>query len=255
MQKDEVVSRCKKLFTTLEKNSSFPKNLKIVFFDMDGTLTTRNSFVDLYELAHEHPKDDFWNGYLKSSTMSYKDSLKPLEDGLRRNKVTKDQIQEVFDKAELTDGIVPTVGKLISNDVKCVIVSCGAEELAYRIDGEVKKIYGKGFDKIACLHSEYDKDGRFKEFTPDVDYKAKGIVVKDILKEFGYTGEEAVAVGDSDIDGEMFKECALGLLFNDDPKNHVEDVIRSKYKNINMKKVSGHDISDIFIKIYTNFNP
>ena len=211
----------------------------MVSFDMDGTLTHENSFMWIYDkLGLDPNKDRMWDAYVNGKPINgkpvttYGQAISGLSNGMKAAKMTKQDINSIFQNATISENLPQTVKYFQDKGVKCSIVSCGMQELAEQINAHVIQANGRGFDDVMCLRSSYDSNGYFIGMRPEVEYKNKGLAIQQLQQKYGISPAETISVGDSVIDGDMFRYSALGILYNASPK--VRNGILNKYGNLNM---------------------
>lgn len=218
------------------------KQIKMVSFDMDGTLTHENSFMWIYDrLGLDPNKDSVWDAYVSGKPIngkhvsSYGEAISGLSNAMKNAKMTKQDISSIFQGATISEDLPQTVKYFQDKGVRCNIVSCGMQELAERLNNHVSSVNGRGFDDVMCVRSSYDSNGHFTGMYPEVEYKNKGLAIQQLQKKYGISPSETISVGDSVIDGDMFRHSVMGILYNSSPK--VLDGIINKYGNLKIMAV------------------
>lgn len=171
--------------------------IKCAIFDLDGTLV--NTIVDLAESADfvlqkwgyekKWTEKDYTsfvgNGarVLLDRAFEHKLSEKELDKALDVFKVKYNET--LLDNAFLYDGIRETLDALKAKGIKLAVVSNKPHESTVKM---VETLFGKGYFDAVVGASESDP----KKPDPFTTNKA--------LKKLGFTAEEAIFFGDSDID-------------------------------------------------------
>lgn len=171
--------------------------MKLVIFDLDGTLV--NSIYDLADSVNSILKG---NGYPIHETDKYyyfvgNGTRKLCERAIpedKRNDAEIDRIHELFlkhysenylNKTVLYDGVKATVKALIESGVKCAVAS-------NKTDIFTNEIIDAFFEKNTFCCVSGKRDG----FAAKPDPK----IVYDILKKTGTDKQDAIFVGDSNVD-------------------------------------------------------
>ncbi len=189
--------------------------IRAMFFDMDNTLSVGNSFRDLYCFLDDNSCDFIWNDYVQGKNgYTYIDALKPLAEALRAKKVTRAKLVHLFNQTPLTRGLEATISDLQNRGIKCVVVTCGSEELYKRIDAQLMRVNGRGFDDWYGVKTIYDKDNVVLDFVPSFEYMDKGAPIREYQKLHGLKKEECASIGDSLGDYGMFLECGISFSYN-----------------------------------------
>ena len=195
--------------------------MKLVVFDMDGVLT---EYFSSWVWVHEHfgtNNDESLEAYLKGEIDDLEFMRRDIALWMREKEdLTREHLQEIFQGVPIREGARELMKWLRSHGVRTAIISGGIDLLARRIATEL------GMDYVFANGLEFDRNGRVTgEGVLRVVLRDKSIVLRDLKKDLGIGKEDCAAVGDSDIDATMFKECALGIAFN--PKPEARELIES----------------------------
>ncbi len=199
--------------------------IKVAFFDMDGTLIKENSW-DLIYKSVGLDTSPYLKEYLDGK-ISYKKLVELDVEYWRRNgrDVSKDMIEQLTKKITVKDDALLASSRLKKHGVKLVMVTAGLYEFADRVGRELK------FDQIYANRFVYDKKGLIKDAFIDVEPLHKYRLIERYLKEMGIKAENAISVGDTVYDESMFKATAYGFLL-DENDDAVVNEKEYKIKNL-----------------------
>ena len=209
-----------------------PKDLKLVAFDMEGTLTDDPT---VWEIMHrklgtwESHGQPYWERY-RTGEVGYDDFAR-MDVAVWRDAEDALLLASV-EEVPLVPGCAELLGALHGRGVTTAIISNGLVCMGERLarDFGVARVYANRRRVV---------DGRL---TGEVDilvpYEAKGETLRRVMTELGVTPEQTAAVGDSRSDAAMFREVGLGVAFRpSDP--HVLDGAHHVVKAGDLSEVGG----------------
>jgi len=192
-----------------------PRDLRLVAFDMDGTLLTpRSSWAVLHQafgtnndqhlaayLRHEIDDEQF----IRSDVALWQAAM---------GKIPLTRIQAILDTIAPVPGAPETVAALHAAGVATVIITGGLKCLAQRLMHEWDMSAAYGNVLLA------DDDGHLTgEGVVEVRAREKDLVLQRVMAERGLTRAQVAAVGDTIIDLTLFKLAGVGIAVNtDDPQ-------------------------------------
>lgn len=183
--------------------------LKLVAFDMDGTLVDAKSS---WGAVHEHFGDHNDEGLRLFNAGSIGD-----EEFLRRDievwwrhapKISVDDLETILDRVPLMPGARKLLDALRNARVVTVIISGGIDVLARRVGREL------GIDVVLANGFRVDPTGRLTgEGIIRVPIRDKESVLAKLQADLGIPPAETASVGNSEIDVGMFRRSAIGVAF------------------------------------------
>jgi len=186
---------------------------KLVIFDLDGTLTQERS---IWEYIHKRLGK--WYGFAEEYQKQFLAGKISYEEFCERDaRVWKGmrvkELEEIVQTVPFHAGADELIPYLKKKDLKLAMISSG---LSFLSDWVHQK-YGFDFSvSNDLLHENGILTGKVKI---QVYYDQKAEWVKRILKEFGIKPEEAIAVGDSKGDIDMFQKAGFSVAFNSSCKD------------------------------------
>lgn len=178
--------------------------LRLAIFDLDGTLKEAR---DPYVYLHSHlgtleaSKAFFEDGL--AGKISYAEWLR-LDASLWRG-TPMARVQALFRQNPYLPGAVETVRVLKARGVHLALVSTGIQIHAEMVAGEL------GFERVVCNYV-HAKDGVISgETRVGVPEGGKGAVAEALLVEYGVAPAEALAVGDTRSDADMFRRVGVSV--------------------------------------------
>lgn len=199
---------------------------RFVAFDMDGTLV---DVASSWAEVHRH----FGESNSAALELFVNDRIDDREF-IRRDielwwkhdpQLTSEKVRKILDGVPLIPGATELFEALHAEGVTTAIVSGGIDLLAERIGREL------GIPHVLANGFEVDGTGRLTGGSVlRVPIKRKGEVVRDLQRRLGFSKAESAAVGNSDIDVAMFRECAKGVAFlpaDEHIRTHATHVITS----------------------------
>lgn len=191
--------------------------MKLTVFDMDGVLT---EYFSSWVWVHQHfgtDNDESLRAYIAGEI----DDLEFMRRDIalwmeKKTGLTEEHMRDILGKVPIRKGARELMDWLHEKGVRTAIISGGIDILAERIGREL------GIDHIIANGLDFDENGRLTgNGILRVVLKDKGIALRRLMEELGVERKDCAAVGDSNIDATMFKECALSIAFN--PKDEAAE--------------------------------
>ena len=190
------------------------RNLKLVFFDMDGVLLDT---VSSWRYIHE-----YFGTTNERSIMPYLRGDIDYLEFIRRNvslwktnekAVKKVTIEKILYSIPIIKGVEKCISFLKKHDVQTAIISAGLDILAGKVAADV------GIDYTFANEVKVGSDGRLTgEGVLHVELMHKDKNVKDLVQQLHLSLDSCAAVGNSCFDIPMLEVCGLSIAFNpEDP--------------------------------------
>jgi phosphoserine phosphatase len=196
---------------------------ELVAFDMDGTLVDAESS---WAEVHRH----FGETNREALELFQHDRIDDQEF-IRRDvalwwrhapDLTLAELDRILATVPLMPGAAELFHGLHRRGVTTAIVSGGIDRLAHRIAGEL------GIGHVFANGLKVDRDGRLTgEGIVRVPIKRKGVVLRRLQRLLDVPRERSAAVGNSDIDVALFRECRTGIAFQP-----ADDHVRSRATHV-----------------------
>ncbi|NJE10843.1 HAD-IB family phosphatase [Thermococcus sp. MAR1] len=183
----------------------------LIAFDLEGTLVKSiSSWVEL------HKKFGTWEKGKEYAELFFAGKIGYVEwadlDASLWKGHTRDEIMEWANSVEYMDGAKELIEFLRENDFKIAILSSGLMCLAGRVAKEL------GVDYVFANELIFENGVVTGKVNPLVDFKSKGIILRELKDEL--RPELTIAVGDGYNDLSMFKEADVSIAIN--PHEGVE---------------------------------
>jgi len=182
--------------------------VKTVIFDVDGTLTTTRS---IWQFLHEHlgtwetAGKQYLQQYLHGQ-ITYEEFAK-LDAEVWKN-IPFEMVTNIISQVEYVEGIYEVISHLKTLDSQILLISSGLSVLVNRLVRELD-ITGGIANELEVLHGKLTGEVNIR-----VSWNGKGVVLKQLAKQYNLDLEKTVAVGDSDTDIGMFELCGTSIAFN-----------------------------------------
>jgi phosphoserine phosphatase len=195
------------------------KRYRLIVFDVDGTITRHISSwryihekLGLWDVLARKYQEDFLAGRINYRKFCELDA--EHWKGMKEKK-----LESVFKKVLYSKNAKKAIGLLKKEGYKLAAVSTGIQFMTDRVKKEL------GFDHVAGNRLDVRKGVLTGGVTINIGHGAKGTVVRKILKKFGYTPKEMIAIGDSAGDIPMLAMAGYSIAFNStsDELNEISD--------------------------------
>ncbi|MGV9168502.1 MAG: HAD family hydrolase [Promethearchaeia archaeon] len=194
--------------------------IRLVVFDVDGTLTTHSS---IWWRLHEHfgtqaKGKEYFNRYF-AGDIDY-EQWATLDASLWKGKEIEDAA-ELAKTSDLTPGAMETVEALKDAGAELAIISGGLDIVAEYIGNRL------GIDCVMTNRLLHD-DGKITgEVDVRVEWGEKGSLIQQIANRFAVPLEQTAYVGDGKNDVSAFSHVGLSIAFcpEDDEVAEAADVV------------------------------
>ncbi len=181
---------------------------RIVFLDCDGTLTTvKSSWEYLHRrLSLWTDKADEYQTLFRQGKIGYHEFCR--RDASLWKGLPIPNIEAVIHEIPYQAGARELIERLKAAGVITVIISTGISLLVNKVKRELSIDLSFSNDLLVtkgCLSGEIGIN---------VDYDMKGPIVREILRRFHLSFDNASAIGDGEGDKGMFEEVRLPIGFN-----------------------------------------
>jgi phosphoserine phosphatase len=190
--------------------------IRLVVFDVDGTLTTHNSiWWRLHELFNTETLGKVYYDQYFAGEIDY-DTWADLDAGLWKGQSLQ-VVMDAVERTEIVDGASETVSELERNGIEVAILSGGLDILANSIGARL------GIDYILTNRLLHNNGILTGEVVTLVGWGEKVRAIEQICDHFGVALEETAFVGDGRNDISVLKVVGLPIAFNPEHKE-VEEV-------------------------------
>lgn len=173
--------------------------IKVAIFDLDGTLL--NTLVDLTDCTNFALKKFGYPSRTLDEIRNFVGNgiIKLFERAGVKDKecvefFKKYYAKNMYNKTAPYDGIIPLLNSLHEHGIKIAVVS-------NKFDLAVKKLCEKYFDIVDIAIGENEAEGIHKKPSPDGVLK--------ILDDFKFLKDEAIFIGDSEVDIQTAKNAGI----------------------------------------------
>ena len=192
-------------------------NIKLVVFDMDGTLLQpRSSWAQIHDhfgtdntemlrlyIDHKITDEEFVKADIK------------LWNSNSKKTVNEEYINSIMDKIKPLKGAEILIKELHKKNIKTVILSGGIQYLADRWMNKWNMDYALANELID------DDKGNLTAIINSSGHN-KGPMMEKIIKKYNYKKNQVAAVGDTIVDIPMFDRAGLAIAVNTDDKKVIE---------------------------------
>jgi len=184
-------------------------NIKLVVFDMDGTLLQpRSSWAQIHDhfgtdntemlrlyIDHKITDEEFVKADIK------------LWNSNSKKTVNEEYINSIMDKIKPLKGAEILIKELQNKNIKTVILSGGIQYLADRWMNKWNMDYALANELID------DDKGNLTAIINSSGHN-KGPMIDKIIKKYNYKKNQVAAVGDTIVDIPMFEKAGLSIAVN-----------------------------------------
>lgn len=181
--------------------------LKLVIFDVDGTLVKVNSsWQHLHEVLGTWDQGKRYAEQFFRGAITYEEWAR-LDASLWRG-LPLERVKEIIDALPYFDGAKDVIVSLRRSGFKVVLLSAGLSLVTERIERDVGVDYSLANELVV-------KDGFLTGGVKvKVPFNGKVDVLRLLLQKFGVSMAECAAVGDDETLIPLFKKVGLGIAFN-----------------------------------------
>ena len=223
------------------------KPVRMVAFDLDGTLLQEEGYIWSWQLVWRFLKyDDGIRAELMNRALNdekhrnptwYKDWCDESADLFRQKELKRSDFAQITKNLTVAEGFREVVQTLKNHNVKLVIISGGIDVF---LDEKIPD-WRELFDQVFINRFTFNKDGLFQRIESTVyDFEGKWTCIENICRENGWHHDQVVFVGDGFND-----EYVLGRVGKAIGFNASGDVIR---RNADVK-IEGNDLRSILPEI------
>ena len=192
--------------------------IKLVVFDMDGTLLQARS---CWAQIHDHfgtDNSDMLKLYVENKISDQEFVRADINTWEEKSNVKVDEkyVNSILDKIEPIDGAEELVAGLHNNGIETIFLTGGIQFLADK--------WAKQWNMKKPLANDLI-DGEDGHLMVNVRASghAKGPVMDQLLKKMKLSKENVAAVGDTVVDLPMFERAGLSIAVNTEQKNVFEN--------------------------------
>ena len=192
------------------------RKAKLIAFDMDGTLIeTKSSWATLnkeFGVDSSEMLKKYMNGEITDQEFVDYD-IRNWNEKVENLNIEK--INAILDEVEIRNGAKELLSEINKLGIKSVIISGGISHLAKRISKEL------GITEYYANDILEDDNGNIYGKI-NLDSRDKGAVLRKIINENDIRESEVIAVGDEEIDIEMFEIAKTSIAVNTNNSKVIE---------------------------------
>ncbi len=183
------------------------KKLRLVVFDVDGTLTkVVSSWQFLHERLGTWDKGKQYAEQFFRGVITYEDWAR-LDASLWRG-LKIGRVRQIVDSIPYTNGAQDVIATLRGNGFKVVLLSAGLSLVTERIEREIR------LDGSLANELKVENGLLTGEVKVNVSVDNKDTVLLRMLKKFNLGIDECAAVGDDETLIPLFEEVSISIAFN-----------------------------------------
>jgi phosphoserine phosphatase len=198
-------------------------HVKLVFFDVDGTLLQAYSWQYIHKELTTWPQAKVHHDQFFRNQITYEEWAR-LDAALWKNQPLT-RITQIISRIPYTEGAEQTLKILKQRGISIYLLSAGLACAAERVQRETDAVDGYTANNLSVKH------GRLTgEVKVNVAFNDKDKHVQRILRQFNLTAEECAAVGDDPTLIPLFKKAGLAIAFNPTDESvakHADVAIKS----------------------------
>ncbi len=203
---------------------AFQMTIRLVVFDLDGTLTTHNSsWWRLHEHFNTHEEGGKYYDQYFSGTIDYQEWA-DLDAGLWKGQPVS-EVQRIAEETEIMPGAAETIQALKTRGIRVAILSGGIDIMAERIAERI------GVDYLMVNKIHHENGIITGQVDVKVGWEGKAKEIEQVCKDFNVELSETAFVGDGKNDIAVFPVVALSIAFNPEAEEVAEAasvVVRKK---------------------------
>ena len=182
--------------------------LKLVAFDMDGTLVdVRSSWAAVHDHFHES-NEEALEAFMQDRIDDEEFVRRDLALWHRHKPdICQRDLEEILARVPLMPGAKELFQALRDRNIRTAIVSGGLDALALRLGREL------GVDVCLANGFHQGEGGTLLKGRIDVPVKRKEEVLRALQRRLSITPEETASVGNSEIDVGLFRASRVGIAF------------------------------------------
>ncbi len=203
---------------SLQEDTVFRRNRRLVAFDMDSTLITAEVMDELAQRYGVGGEVKVITAQAMNGTIDFKESFRQRAKLLRGMPVAT--LAEVATKVSLNVGAHRLLRALKHFGYRTALISGGFQYVGEHLQKQLGIDYVYANDLV---HEDGFMTGEVKGEIVDADRKA--LVLKDIAAREGIALAQTIAVGDGANDLPMLQAAGLGVAF------HAKDVVNESARN------------------------
>ena len=183
------------------------KKLRLVVFDVDGTLTKAvSSWQFLHERLGTWDRGKQYAEQFFREVITYEDWAR-LDASLWRG-LKLESVRQIVDSIPYTNGAQDVIATLRRNGFKVVLLSAGLSLVTERIEREIR-LDGSSANELKVVNGLLTG-----EVKVNVSVDNKDTVLLSMLKKFNLGIDECAAVGDDETLIPLFEGVSLSIAFN-----------------------------------------
>lgn len=203
-------------------------DIKLVAFDVDGTLTEGNIWPRLHKAARLDPTETSrWIAEYYEKKLTFPQWADKIIEAYRKNNTTRADFENELTRFVLVDGVLDVINSLRKTYILCLVSS-----------GVVEYVRGvaKALD-ISLFHANYTFLYGPNDLFDSIIYEAPENIAKvkfleKICRERNIKPQEIVFVGDSVNDKDAFLFTGHGILVG----QGTEELAKASWKQVHMLK-------------------
>ncbi|TFG12456.1 HAD family hydrolase [Candidatus Thorarchaeota archaeon] len=181
--------------------------IRLVVFDLDGTLTTHNSsWWRLHEVFGTHEEGQKYYDQYFAGEINYQ-QWADLDAGLWKGKSLA-EVERIANETHLVPGARETIEELKKHSIDVAILSGGIDILANRIAARL------AIDYVMVNKIHHENGALTGEVEVVVGWGGKAEEIKQVFNDFKVLPEDTAFVGDGKNDVSAFSVVGLSIAFN-----------------------------------------
>ena len=202
-------------------------DIKLVMFDMDGTLIKGRGIFTIAE--KKGFINELWR-YIKNPYLEYYE--KSIEIAKLSKGFKKKEYLEIFQKVPLQDNVHEVLNKLKKKNIKTAIATDSYQILADDLKQRLEIDYSFANqlitnDDVITGELKIHNQDLIKDISGNKIYSiCKSCVLEQLCKDLNINLDQTIAIGDGIVDIGMINKAGLGIAFNatDEVKKYADIV-------------------------------